>query len=69
MRINGAFLPTVPKGGKVVSNYKVNDLGQVAHDFNSDLVINCTGVWAGALTRDERQGDQMNVFKNSQKES
>ena len=40
-------------GGKVIPNQKVKDLGQAGHDYNADLIINCTGAWASALTGDK----------------
>ena len=41
-------------GGKIVSGVKVTDLGKVANEYNADLVINCTGVWASELTQDSK---------------
>ncbi len=37
------------EGGK-----KVTDLASVAEDGGYDLVINCTGVWAGRLAGDDK---------------
>ena len=34
-------------GGKMITGRKVTDLGEVAEEFGADVLINCTGVWAG----------------------
>ena len=36
-------------GGKLVRK-KVSDLGKIAHQFQADVIFNCTGVWATQLT-------------------
>lgn len=55
-------------GGKIIGNVKVTDLGQVADEFNADLVINCTGVWAAELTTDKQlqplRGQVMRIKAN-----
>ena len=40
-------------GGKVITNRKVEDLAKVGHEFNADIIINCTGAWASELTNDK----------------
>ena len=39
-------------GGKLQAGVKVTDLAALGDRY--DLVINCTGVWAGELTGDKR---------------
>ncbi|TRY62045.1 hypothetical protein TCAL_11069, partial [Tigriopus californicus] len=40
------------RGGKVILGVKVSDLTKVGQNY--DLVINCTGVWAGEVAKDAK---------------
>ena len=41
-------------GGRVKSGQKVSNLAKLAADYDADLVINCTGVWASEITEDSQ---------------
>ena len=41
-------------GGRVKSGQKVSNLAKLAAEYDADLVINCTGVWASEITKDSQ---------------